>query len=215
MKFLEFPMKHKYYIKRISLVIKIRAFNEPDCLHLNPWLALYSCMILDKSLNLLASFLSDDNYDSPYLRELLGGLSESIQAIYDSNASLKERNSQGHVCSAKQHRGQETSLAPKQATKIDSLCIVCLLPRWLSRCSISLQCRRHRRCRFDPWVGKIPWRKIWQPTSLFLPGKFQGQKSLAGYSPWGRKELDVTQQLNNNMMTWPTVTGSYRRVSLP
>ena len=89
-------------------------------------------MILDKSLNLLASFLSDDNYDSPYLRELLGGLSESIQAIYDSNASLKERNSQGHVCSAKQHRGQETSLAPKQATKIDSLCIVCLLPRWLS-----------------------------------------------------------------------------------
>ena len=42
--------------------------------------------------------------------------------------------------------------------------------------------------RFDPWVGKIPWRKAWQLTSVFLPREFHGQRSLAGYSPWGRKE---------------------------
>ena len=46
--------------------------------------------------------------------------------------------------------------------------------------------------RFNPWVGKIPWRRKWQPTPVFLPGKSHGQKSLAGYSPWGSKESDMT-----------------------
>ena len=41
--------------------------------------------------------------------------------------------------------------------------------------------------RFDSWVGKIPWRRKWQPTPVFLPGKSQGQWSLAEYSPWGHK----------------------------
>ena len=52
------------------------------------------------------------------------------------------------------------------------------------------ECRRHRRCGFYPWVGMIPWRRKWQPTPVFLPGKFHGQRSLAGYSPRGHKELD-------------------------
>ena len=47
--------------------------------------------------------------------------------------------------------------------------------------------------RFCPWAGKIPWRRKWQPTPVFLPGEFHGQKSLAGYSLWGRKELDMTE----------------------
>ena len=45
------------------------------------------------------------------------------------------------------------------------------------------QCSKHKRCRFNPWVGKIPWRRAWQPTPVFLPGKSQGQRSLEGYSP--------------------------------
>ena len=45
-----------------------------------------------------------------------------------------------------------------------------------------LQCRRPG---FDPWVGKIPWRREWQPTPVFLPGEFHGQRRLAGYSLWG------------------------------
>ena len=50
---------------------------------------------------------------------------------------------------------------------------------------VHLQCRRPG---FDPWVGKVPWRGEWQPTPVFLPGKLHGQRSLAGHSPWGRKE---------------------------
>ena len=46
---------------------------------------------------------------------------------------------------------------------------------------------------FSPWAGKIPWRRKWQPTPVFLPGEFHGQRSLVGYSPRGRKELDMTE----------------------
>ena len=46
---------------------------------------------------------------------------------------------------------------------------------------------------FDHWVRKFPWRRKWQPTPLFLPGKFHGQKSLGAYSPWGHKESDMTE----------------------
>ena len=52
------------------------------------------------------------------------------------------------------------------------------------------------RPMFDPWVRKIPWRRKWQPTPVFLPGKFHGWRSLVGYSPWGRKELDTTERLH-------------------
>ena len=51
---------------------------------------------------------------------------------------------------------------------------------------------QRKRCRFDPWVRKVPWRREWQPTPVFLPGKCHGPKSLAGYSPWGCKESDTT-----------------------
>ena len=46
---------------------------------------------------------------------------------------------------------------------------------------------------FDPWVGKIPWRRECQPTPAFLPGKSHGQRSPSGYSPWGLRELDTTE----------------------
>ena len=48
----------------------------------------------------------------------------------------------------------------------------------------------------DPWVGKIPWRRKWQPTPVILPGEFHGQRSLAGYSPWCHKESDTNEVLN-------------------
>jgi len=46
---------------------------------------------------------------------------------------------------------------------------------------------------FDPWVGKIPWRKAWQPTPVFLPGEFHEQRSLEDYSSWDHKESDMTE----------------------
>jgi len=50
-----------------------------------------------------------------------------------------------------------------------------------------------KRLGFNPWVGKIPWRRAWQPTPVFLHGESHGQRSLVGYRPWGCKELDMTE----------------------
>ena len=69
------------------------------------------------------------------------------------------------------------------------------LPRWLSDKEFACQCKRHG---FDPWVKKVPWRRKWQPIPVFLPGKSHGQRSLAGYSPWGHKESDKTEGLNSD-----------------
>ena len=60
------------------------------------------------------------------------------------------------------------------------------LLRWLSSKESACPCRRHG---FYSWVGNIPWRKKWQPNLVFLPGKSHGQRSLAGYSPGGRKRV--------------------------
>ena len=54
---------------------------------------------------------------------------------------------------------------------------------------------------FNPWFGKIPWRRKWQSTLVLLPGKSHGQRSLVGYSPWVRKELDTTERLHKKMLT--------------
>ena len=54
------------------------------------------------------------------------------------------------------------------------------------------QCRRCKRRGFNPWVRRIPWRRAWPRTPVFLSGKSHGQRSLAGYSPWGRKESDTS-----------------------
>ena len=67
------------------------------------------------------------------------------------------------------------------------------LPRWRSgkesACSVG--------DGFDPWVRKIPWKRKWQPTSVFLPGESHGQRSLVVYSPWGHKESGTTQRLTH------------------
>ena len=54
-------------------------------------------------------------------------------------------------------------------------------------------CRRHKKLGFDPWVGKVPWRRKWQPAPVFLHGKFHGQRSPVGSSPWGNKESNTTE----------------------
>ena len=60
---------------------------------------------------------------------------------------------------------------------------------WRTRC----QWWRHKICGFDPWVGKVPWRRKWPPTPVCLPGESHGQRSPAGYSPRGHKEPDATE----------------------
>ena len=61
------------------------------------------------------------------------------------------------------------------------------LPWWLSGQEFACLCRW---CGFEPWVGKMLWQKKWLPTLVFLPGRSHGQRSLAGYSPWGRRRHD-------------------------
>ena len=63
------------------------------------------------------------------------------------------------------------------------------------------QCRRCKRHRFNPWVRKIPLSRKWKPTPVFLPGKSQGQRRLAGYSPWGPEESDTIECLSTNTET--------------
>ena len=58
------------------------------------------------------------------------------------------------------------------------------LPWWLDGKKSTCQCRKCKKWGFDPWVGKMPWRRKWQPTPEFLTGKSHKQRSLVGYSPW-------------------------------
>ena len=67
---------------------------------------------------------------------------------------------------------------------------------WLRQQRIHLQCGRPG---FDPWIEKIPWRRAWQPTPVFLPENPSGQRSLAGCSSWGRKELHTTERLSTHI----------------
>ena len=73
-----------------------------------------------------------------------------------------------------------------------NMCIRPSFPWWLRWERICLQCRRPG---FNLWVGKIPWRREWQPTPVFSPGKSHGQRSLVGYSTWGHEESDMTERL--------------------
>ena len=62
-----------------------------------------------------------------------------------------------------------------------------------------LQCSRRG---FNPWVGKIPWRRAWQTTPVFLPGESHGQRGLEGYSPWSHKESDSTEVTEQDTPPW-------------
>ena len=67
------------------------------------------------------------------------------------------------------------------------------VPRWRSSQESACQCRRRKKYVLNPCVRKISWRRKWQPTPVFLPGKSYGQRRLVGYSPWGCKESDTTE----------------------
>ena len=69
------------------------------------------------------------------------------------------------------------------------------LPWWLSGKEFTCQCKKYE---LEPWVRKIPWKRKWQPTPVFLPGKSHGQRSLAGYSPSGHKGEGHDLPIKNN-----------------
>ena len=72
----------------------------------------------------------------------------------------------------------------------------------LSLVAQTLVCLQCRRSWFDPWVGKLLWRRKWQSTPVFLPGDSHGWRSLAGYSPWCHKESDMTEPLHFHFLSF-------------
>ena len=99
-------------------------------------------------------------------------------------------------------------LSLDKAPQGPGLCSLCTLlsgpPSWLRGQEPT---RQLGGCGFDPWVGKTSWRRKWQSAPVFLPGKFQGQRSLMGYSPWGPKESDTTERLTLSL-SWPAGSSS-------
>ena len=77
------------------------------------------------------------------------------------------------------------------------------------------QCRRHARCGFDRSVRKSLWGREWQPTCIFLPGEFHGQRSPAGCSPWGYKESDMTKHAHTHCTQFLTSQVFHSGYSLP
>ena len=104
------------------------------------------------------------------------------------NSSLTPAHSTGEVRRELRRRKQSVLLSKKYTERPR-------LPRWLRQLRICLQ---RRRLRFNPWIKKIPWGKEWLPTPAFLPRELPGQRNLAGYSLWGRKELNMTEQLSTH-----------------
>ena len=70
------------------------------------------------------------------------------------------------------------------------------------------------RDRFDSWVGKIPWRRAWQPTPVFLPGESHGQRSLMGYSPQGHKESDRNEMTEHKYAHLKNMLLVFKRMGL-
>ena len=107
------------------------------------------------------------------------------------------------------HSHDDYPSGPDLSPKVPDICFIAFiwylrLLRWFSGKESTYQYKRHG---FDPWVKKIPWRRKLQPTPVLLPGKSHRQRSLEGYSPWGHKESDRTEQLSMHTLDISPLTG--------
>ena len=131
-------------------------------------------------------------------------MGEKLDSCARSEGGGRVQKARGHLAQAG-YRGRallQNSFSPSAGRGSGSRTGVCSLPCFLflsgfpggaSGKEPACQCRRHKGLGFDPWVGKIPWRKKWQPTPVFLPGESHGQRSLAGCSPQGCTVWDMTK----------------------
>ena len=113
------------------------------------------------------------------------GLHTSLSHALHLMRSLCDTSDSRRTAQDRGHTGQEvTPIWPSQTSAFPGS----------TECErICLPASRHKRLRFDPWVGKITWRREWHATPVFLPGKSHGQRSLEGYSLWGCKESGMTE----------------------
>ena len=98
---------------------------------------------------------------------------------------IRLRGLKPHACGAEEHRGR---FGPADKHSV-------FHTRGHPVAQMTENLPAMRRPSFDSWVGKILWRREWQPTPVFVPGESHGQRSLMGYSPWGRTESDTTERL--------------------
>ena len=129
-------------------------------------------------------------------------LKTTLQNLWDETKAVLRGKSIAIDAFLKKQTNQKSiknylNLSPLETTKRTKETISKRFPRWHSGKELACQCRRHR---FDPWVGKIPRSRKQQTTPVFLPGEFHAQ----GYSPWGHKESDTTEQLTHTLASWIT-----------
>ena len=103
---------------------------------------------------------------------------------------------------------------PLKGQIIDFICTHPLHPLhpFASGKELTCQCRRHKRFRFHPWVGKIPWRRKQKPTPVFLPEKSHGQRGLVGYRLWAYKDSDMTERLSTKVVSKKFRKSIFKRV---
>ena len=112
-----------------------------------------------------------------------------------------------YVCGTPVGEAQRTiGSSPPLYMKIEKIFIIKNNDYYSLFTRVCLQCRRPW---FDSWVWKIPWRRKWQPSPVFLPGEFQGQRNLVGYRPWCFKESDITGQLTHTNTCMYICTNTY------
>ena len=109
---------------------------------------------------------------------------DSINLTENTNGTNQDSNEWDPLRSLKTSSVMVAKLVPAPRNDCHNA-----LRQWLSDKGSVRQCWR---CKFDPWVRNIPWRRKWQLNPVFLPGKSHGQRSLVGYSPWGLKRVDTS-----------------------
>ena len=111
--------------------------------------------------------------------------------IITSCKTPQNQPTEGSICN-KQNLGNRVSdsIVTLLLSVLELQNVWASLVAWMVKCLPTI-----RETWFNPWVGKITWRRKWQPASVFMPGKSNGLRSLVGYSPWGCKESDMTEWL--------------------
>jgi len=111
----------------------------------------------------------------------------------------KPLTSMGNLsCHQEKRKKKSMDYCTKLAWKSYRICLSLGSPGGTTRKEFACQCTRHKRYQFNPWIGMIPLRRAWQPTSVFLSKKFHGQRNLVGYSLWARKSQIWLKRLSTH-----------------
>ena len=143
--------------------------------------------------NIMSSVNSESFISSFPVQILLFFFPSLIATSRTSKTMLNNSGESGHPCLVPDLRGNAFGFSPLSIFFTVGLLYMAFI-----------MLRQCRRCGFDSWVKNIPWRRKWQPTPVFSPGKPHGQRSLACYSPWGRKRVAYNLVTKRQQPSMPT-----------